>query len=476
MDIDAAALEHKFTLAGQGHVFRYLPELDPAQREALLAQAVAIDLDELNGLFASLVGIVEAPAADRFDKLRPAPCIARPEHGGDNSLWQQASDCGDSALRDGTVAAFTVAGGQGTRLGFDGPKGTFPVTPVRKASLFQVFAEKIRAASGRYGTAIPWYIMTSRMNHDSTVDFFSRHDYFGLNPADVFLFPQGLMPAIDFAGHILMEDRGAIAMSPDGHGGSLRALVRSGALEDMRRRGIRTISYFQVDNPLVRCIDPAFIGHHLLSGGEMTSKMVPKSSPDEKVGHFCISEGTLQVVEYSDMPESLTHAREADGSLRFKAGSIALHVLGVDFVERVGGESGFSLPFHRADKKIPCLDSEGNRIKPESPNGVKFEMFVFDALPLAHDPVVIETLREEDFSPVKNPDGVDSVESCQRDQLRQYARWARAAGADLEVDAHGVPVFKFEISPLYADSEAALVSRWQGTRPLPALAEGVVLT
>jgi UDP-N-acetylglucosamine/UDP-N-acetylgalactosamine diphosphorylase len=289
-------------------------------------------------------------------------------------------------------------------------------------------------------------------------------------------FSQGRMPAVDLDGRILLESPSTVAMSPDGHGGSLRALVRSGAIDRMQRAGIEVISYFQVDNPLVQVIDPAFIGFHLEHGSEMSSKMIPKAYPLEKVGHFCVQDGRMLVVEYSDMPAAMQEERTPAGELRFVAGSIAIHIFDVGFVERLGsGSAGARLPFHRAVKKIPTVDAAGNPVNPAGPNGIKFEMFVFDALPFARNPVVIETLREDDFSPVKNATGTDSAETCRADQLRQWTRWLKAAGVELETDTTGLPGIVFEVSPLFADSEAAFVERWQALAVKPSITEGTVL-
>jgi UDP-N-acetylglucosamine/UDP-N-acetylgalactosamine diphosphorylase len=392
------------------------------------------------------------------------------------SGWADARAAGEAALRAGQVAAFTVAGGQGTRLGFDGPKGTFPVTPVKHKTLFQVFAEKIRAASLRYGRAIHWFIMTSHVNHAATEAFFVENKFFGLPPDQVHLFRQGRMPAGGFDGKILLETKSSIAMSPDGHGGSLRALERGGALDLMEREGIRALSYFQVDNPLVRIIDPAFIGWHFLKKSELSSKLLPKAYAEEKVGHFCVQRGRHVVVEYSDLPVETQRETNADGSLRFNGGSIAIHIFGTNFIRRMAsGGGGLSLPFHRADKKIPCVDADGNLSKPTKPNGVKFELFVFDALPFAKNPVIIETRREDDFSPVKNPEGVDSAASCRRDLLKQYARWLLANGATVPLDSDKVPLVDIEVSPLFGYDEATFAESWRQLVPKPEVTAGLYL-
>lgn len=467
--------KERFTSAGQAQVFAHADRLDEAGQAKLVADTTEINLSEVQELVETIVKGKSTEEVS-FDGLEPAPYIAHPKNNGDADLWNDASEIGEAALRAGKVAAFTVAGGQGTRLGYDGPKGTFPVTPVSGKTLFAVFAEKIQAAGLRYGVEIPWFIMTSIINHEATVAAFEEADYFGLSRDQVMFFSQGRMPAVDFDGNILLQSPSSVAMSPDGHGGSLRALVRSGAIERMKKAGIEAISYFQVDNPLVQFIDPAFIGFHLKHASEMSSKMIPKAYPGEKVGHFCQQGDSMCVVEYSDMPMEMQEQRNEKGELRFIAGSIAIHILSVDFVERLGGgESDIKLPFHKAVKKIKTVDSEGNVVAPEEPNGIKFEMFVFDALPFAANPVVIETLREDDFSPVKNRSGVDSAETCRNDQLRQWVRWLKAAGEELETDSNGVPAITFEVSPLFADSEAAFVEKWNSLDPKPAIQNNSIL-
>lgn len=465
----------RFEQGGQGHVFAFWNELSEEQRERLCTDTAAIDLEEIDELVRKLIN-GQGEEGVSLEGLEPAPYISHPAHGGDADEWRQAVQTGAAAIRAGKVAAFTVAGGQGTRLGYDGPKGTFPVTPVTGKPLFGVFAEKLLAAGRRYDVEIPWFIMTSTINHEATVQAFEDADYYGLRPEQVMFFSQGRMPAVDLSGRILLEDKDSVAMSPDGHGGSLRALCRSGAVERMKELGVEAISYFQVDNPLVHCVDPAFIGFHFEHGSEMSSKMIPKAYPEEKVGHFCAQDGRTIVVEYSDMPASLQEERDENGELRFIAGSIAIHVLSVGFVERIGGgQSDARLPFHRADKKIKTVDAQGRPVSPSEPNGVKFEMFVFDALPFARNPVIIETLRADDFSPVKNATGKDSAETSREDQLRQWARWLKAAGEDLEVDESGLPEITFEISPLFADSEEAFTAKWKSLEQKPVVEEGTVL-
>ena len=461
--------------AGQGQVFAFWESLDAAARAELAAQAAEVDLAEVERLNRTLV-FKAAGGGANLDGLAPAPCIMLPEHGGDAAQWAAATARGADALRAGRVAAFTVAGGQGTRLGYDGPKGTFAVTPLKAKTLFQVFAEKIKATGLRYGRPLHWFIMTSHANHAQTESFFVENKFFGLDKGRVHFFRQGRMPAVSYDGKILLESKGSLALSPDGHGGSLRALHRSGALDLMKSEGVDTLSYFQVDNPLVRCVDPAFIGFHLGAGSEMSSKMVPKAYPEEKVGHFCLQDGKIVVVEYSDMPLCMQRETNADGSLRYGAGSIAIHVIDREFARRMaaGGED-VALPFHRADKKIVTVDAAGNAVKPGAANGVKFEMFVFDAIPFARNSIVIETARADDFSPVKNAEGLDSPKTCREDQMRQFARWLKGAGAVVETDPTGLPKAKIEVSPLFGYDAATFAERWAALPAKPAVTDGLYL-
>ena len=479
-------LIESYQRAGQGHVFAFFDQLSATEQQRLLEDAGEIDLDEISQLTDTLLK-KNAAAAINLNGLEPAPYEPLPENGGDAAAWAAAKKTGEDALRAGRVAAFTVAGGQGTRLGYDGPKGTFPVTPVKQKTLFQVFAEKIEAAGVRYGKPLHWFIMTSHQNHAATEAFFQEKKYFGLEKSRVHFFRQGRMPAVNFEGKILLETRGTIALSPDGHGGSLRALERSGALDLMEREGIDTLSYFQVDNPLVRCIDPTFLGWHISKGSEMSSKMVPKAYPEEKLGHFCAQNGELVVIEYSDLPMEMQRETDASGKLRYIAGSIAIHILDREFVRRMAkatgaagakaaaANEGATLPFHRADKKVATVDSAGNAVKPEKPNAVKFEMFVFDALPFAKNPVVIETRRSDDFSPVKNAEGLDSPKTSRDDQLRQFARWLKANDAPITTNTSGLPDVTIEVSPLFGYDEDSFADSWKKLAAKPQLRNGLYI-
>lgn len=455
---DAAALE----ALGQGHLLRHAASLSGASRDRFLNELGAFDPAELAPLIETYVrgdGALPTPS-----RLEPADVV-----GLHDPARQPARHTGEALIRAGKVACFTVAGGQGSRLGYDGPKGCFPTSCVTDKPLFQIFAEGIAGAQNRYGVTIPWYIMTSPLNHEATVSFFAQHAHFGLDPAAVRFFPQGVMPSFDKStARMLLAEPGVLATNPDGHGGAFRALRVSGALEDMQRRGVEHLSYFQVDNPHARPVDPVFLGLHASSpdsSGQFSSKMVAKAAWDEKVGVFCKADGRTQVIEYSDLPVDLARQTDAAGKLRFIAGSIAIHAIGVRFIDQVSGDPDFALPFHRAVKKVPFFDPDsGRHVEPSEPNGIKLERFVFDAIPMAEQSIVVETDRVEEFAPVKNATGTDSIVSSKQLQTERAARWLAACGVQVPRRPDGIVDAVIEISPLTAQDpeqlrEAALPAR-----------------
>ncbi len=445
-----ADLSRRSRTAGQDHLLHFWPELDYSQRRELLDDLERIDFAVVPALIEQYVR--GRPPPVRLERLEPAPRIPAADRFNPDAETRAGLARGEELLRAGRVAAMVVAGGQGTRLGYDGPKGCLPVTPVRNKPLFQLFAEQLLVAGRRFGRPVRWYIMTSPTNDAETRDFFRSRRFFGLDAQQVIFFQQGVMPAFAPDGRILLDQKHRVALAPDGHGGSLLAMASRGVLADMAARGIDCISYFQVDNPLVHCVDPLFIGLHDLHASEMSSKCVPKADDRERVGNFVLAGGRLHVIEYSDLPDDLAEARNADGSRRFDAASPAIHVLSRRFIERLTADPArFALPWHRAEKKVACVNlASGRRTEPDEPNGVKLEAFIFDALPLAERTLLLETRREEEFSPVKNATGEDSLETSRRDQVRRAARWLEQAGVRVPRGTDGEPAVPIEISPLRA--------------------------
>ena len=448
MDFEAIRTEAEHR--GQDHLFAFWDDLNERQRCELLGDVARIDFDTLDRLIPTHVKF--SPSAGL--EGTPEPADALPAHPGasQQARYAEAWALGRQHLAQGKVAALVVAGGQGTRLGFDRPKGEFAISPVMNKPLFQLFAEAILATGKRYGRRVPWYVMTGPTTDEQTRRYFAERDFFGLDPEDVFFFCQGVMPAIGRDGRILLDRKYRVSLSPDGHGGCLLALSTSGALRDMHRRGIEVVSYFQVDNPLVSPIDPLFIGMHGSTGAEMSAIAVPKADDLERVGNFARINGRLRVIEYSDLPDELARARNPDGTRKFDDGSIAVHTFSRLFLERlIGGEGSIALPWHRAEKRVACVDvASGKRIVPDRPNAVKLELFVFDALPLARRTTVLRQDRGECFSPVKNAEGVDSPETARRDMSRRAARWLEACGVEVPRRPDGEADGVFEISPTLA--------------------------
>ena len=468
------ALKTRFVKAGQAHVFDFYEDLEEQEKSILIKQLRSVNLEVLEAQIISHISEVKDDPDSSYneDTLKPSSYIQLPENGGSMEAWESAQIEGERAIRSGRLAAFTVAGGQGTRLGFDGPKGILPVSIISKKSFFEVFADKIMRANQRYDISIPWFIMTSEINHRATIDAFEANNYFGLKKDLVSFFPQSLFPAVDFDGKIIMEAKNSIARSPNGHGGAFKALVESGAVEKMKKLGVDVISYFQIDNPLIPCIDPIFIGFHLSEKSELSSKMIPKAYPLEKVGTFCEYKGKDIVIEYSDMPKEIQEKVDSNGEILYRSGSVAIHLFDRNFVEFLGGFSNEdSLPYHKAIKKIPYLDRSGINQVPEKENGIKFEMFVFDALAKASKTIIIEGLRNDNFSPVKNTKGVDSLDTCHKDQMEQSIRWLEACGVFLD-NKEGKAI---EINYRFAMDKEDFIYQWSRLKNKPSLKDGTII-
>ena len=439
------------TKHGQQHLLAHWGKLTPDEREQLEEQIRSVDFAQLEKLRTGESKGVDWGALAARAKSPPAVRIGKPfEYSA-----AAAKARGEQALRAGEVGAVLVAGGQGTRLGFDQPKGMFPIGPVSKSTLFQILFEKLIAVGRRYGVRIPLFLMTSPATHDETVAYLAAIDRFGLPAEDLVILCQGTMPAVDKqTGKLLLAEPGALALSPDGHGGLPAALARSPAAAIIRDRRLKHLFYFQVDNPLVTMCDPEFLGYHLLTGSEASTQVVAKQDPAERVGVLAEIDGRTQIIEYSDLPADHAARREADGSLALWAGNTAVHVFDADFLLRMTAEAG-GLPFHIAHKKVPYIGEAGQLVEPQQPNALKFEKFIFDLLPAAKKTLVVEVTPAEAFAPVKNAAGskTDSPETVQAAISTLAARQLKSLGATIDDGA------VVEISPLLASDEAVLAQR-----------------
>lgn len=433
---------------GQEHLLAFWARLDDGQRRGLLEQIQTLDFDAIRAM-RQMLGARQRGV--HHGAIEPAPVwsLSPKER-------RVASVAGEAALRAGQVGVLLVAGGQGTRLGFDGPKGAFPIAPITNATLFAIHARKILALERKYGAPVPFYIMTSRENDGPTRAFFRQHDNFGLDGERVLFFIQGMWPALDDHGRIVLDRPDHIFMSPDGHGGILAALRANGMLEDMTRRGLTTLFYFQVDNPLVEVAEPAFIGAHLQRQADISLKVCAKRDAEEGLGVPVVADGRTMMVEYTELTRDQKHAKGPDGRLTFLFGSVAIHAFSLAFLKR---EAAHALPLHLAHKKVPQCDAQGVVVKPAAPNAFKFEKFIFDVLPHAARALCVAFAREDEFSPIKNATGADSPDTARRDMMLKFARWMEACGIEVPRDAQRLPAHKIEIDPCYALGPADLKAR-----------------
>jgi UDP-N-acetylglucosamine/UDP-N-acetylgalactosamine diphosphorylase len=445
-----ADLRQRLHQNGQPHVVAGWDRLDDKEQRGLLEQLRALDLELLRRLYQQRDQTFSLPAPD---KIQPAPITQlTAAHARERAL-------GEEALGRGEVAVLMVAGGQGSRLGSDQPKGMFPIGPVSNHSLFQIHAEKVQALWRRHGGPVPFLIMTSPATHAETVRFFAEHRWFGLPPDEVFFFQQGTMPALDHAtGQLLFEAPGRLFLSPNGHGGTLTALADGGLLGRLRRHGVEHLFYFQVDNPLVKIADPLFLGHHIAERAEVSSKVVPKDGPADRLGNLVVVDGRCTMIEYSDLPENLARESDDQGNLRLGAGSPAIHIFDMAFLERVA-RGGARMPYHVARKKVAHVDAVGNAATPDRENALKFELFIFDVLPLAARWTAVETSRREEFAPLKNATGADSPERVRQAISDLAGDWLAQAGVDVPRRPDDSVAVPLEISPLYALDAEELKAR-----------------
>ncbi len=423
----------------QAHVLAFWDKITPPQQKKLLDQIATLDFTAIGRMQQMLAekSNAPAPAAD----FTPAPVEVL-----EGNARKEAFTAGEELIRAGKVGILVVAGGQGSRLGFEGPKGCYPIGPVTNKTLFYFHTRKIAALARQYRVSIPFYIMTSDTNDAATRHHFAENNYFGMNPDDVFFFIQGMWPALTDDGKIILDAPDHIFMSPDGHGGTLSALDASGALADMKRRGIDYIFFFQVDNPLINIAAPAFIGLHHKKGAEVSVKVCKKRDANEGVGNVVLRSGRYAMVEYTELTPEQKNQRKPDGTLYFSHGSVAIHIFNRAFLEK---EAAGNLPLHIAHKKIPYCTPDGRIVKPDTNNGYKFEKFIFDVLPDASIVMNQEFERNEEFSPVKNAEGDDSPATTKRDMQLKWARWFAAAGIEIPL-RDGAPAIPLEIDPCYA--------------------------
>lgn len=383
---------------GQSHVMRGFDDLTEEQQKGLLAQIEAVDW--------KVIELAGKQSKIPLGELSPLGAVEVSEIEKREGEFREA---GLTAIREGKVAALLLAGGMGTRLGLDKPKGELNVGINRTLYIFQCLINNLMDVTREAGATVPLYIMTSEKNNDETIRFFEEHDYFGYPKEDVAFFVQEMAAAVDFDGKLLLEAPGRLATSPNGNGGWFSSLVKAGLLSDIHQRGVEWINIFAVDNVLQQIADPLFIGATILNGKVSGSKVVRKVDAYEKMGVLCLEDGRPSVVEYYEMSKDMAESTDETGNLRYAFGVILNYLFRVDKLEEIVERE---LPVHVVEKKIPYLAEDGTLVKPEEPNGYKFETLVVDMIRMMDNNLPFEVVREREFAPIKNLHGVDSLDSA----------------------------------------------------------------
>ncbi|KAL9601788.1 MAG: hypothetical protein Q9219_002278 [cf. Caloplaca sp. 3 TL-2023] len=477
-------LQDKYTKAGQEQVFAFYNELSTAEKAGLFERLKSFEPNYINEIAQKALHPPPKTNQDHEATLEPLPDTSTASildsKTEDIQSWYTS---GLELVSKGQVAVVLMAGGQGTRLGSTDPKGCFNIGLPSQKSLFQIQAERIwkvqqlaEKESGKKDIAIPWYVMTSGPTRRPTERFFDDHNYFGLNKDNVLIFEQGVLPCISNDGKILLESKAKVAVAPDGNGGLYQALLTSNVRTDMRKRGIQHIHAYCVDNCLVKVADPVFIGFAASKDVDIATKVVRKRNAKEPVGLILRKNGKPDVVEYSEIDNATAEAKDPNKPdlLKFRAANIVNHYYSFRFLETIE-DWVHQLPHHVARKKIPCMDIEkAEAIKPEKPNGVKLEQFVFDVFPLTSLErfACMEVKREDEFSPLKNAKGTgeDDPDTSKQDILNQGRKWIQNVGGIVESESAPEET-GVEISPLVSYGGESLEFLQTRTIKAPAVIE-----
>lgn len=397
MDLQTA--KKKLSEYGQEHLLKYYDELSDASKEKLLTEIEETDM--------SVISYIEGGSAStNRGKITPIECMELPEIKENEEKFRKL---GLEAIKKGEVGAVLLAGGMGTRLGSDNPKGMYNIGLTKEVFIFQRLIENLMDVVNEAGAFVPLYIMTSDKNNDSTIYFLAQHEFFGYNPDYIHFFKQDMAPATDYNGKIYLEAKDKLSTSPNGNAGWYSSMVKAGLDKQARESGIKWINIFAVDNVLQRIADPVFVGAVIDGGYVSGAKVVKKAARDEKIGAMCLEDGRPSIVEYYEMTDELMDAKNDKGDPAYNFGVILNYLFGMDELDRI---SKNKLPMHVVEKKIPYMDEKGSTVKPEEPNGYKFEQLVLDMVHEMSSCLPFEVVREKEFAPIKNKTGIDSVESA----------------------------------------------------------------
>ena len=388
----------------QEHIIRLLEKLDEDKKQALVEQISKIDFHQLKELYDNTKKEIEI----KENKIEPLPYLDKKKLSEEQK--EKFQRLGEAILEKGEYAVVTMAGGQGTRLGHSGPKGTFKLDVYGKGKyLFEILAENLKEANQKYGKIIPWYIMTSKQNNDETIEFMEKHNYFGYDKDSVRFFAQSELPLLDVNGKLLVGKDMKIKEASDGNGGTYSSLRASGCLAEMKEKGIKWVFIGGVDNALLKMADTILLGMAIDKKVQIASKSIVKANPHERVGVFAKMNGHPKVIEYSEMPEKMAEEVDSDGELKYGEAHIMCNLYTIEAIEKISKET---LIYHSAFKKNAYIDKEGKEVIPTEPNSFKFESFIFDAFELFDDIAILRGKREDDFAPVKNREGVDSPKTA----------------------------------------------------------------
>jgi similar to UDP-N-acetylglucosamine pyrophosphorylase len=399
-------VEKKLKKAGQEHLLKYYERItDDKKKENFLNSILTIDFDAINEIYLDS----KKNITNKDFVIEPIKFIDKEKI--DEKEYVEYEKLGKDIIKSGKLAVVTMAGGQGTRLGHTGPKGTFDLGLESHKSIFEILCDTLKSENERYGVSVPWYIMTSDENNSETVEFFEKHNYFGYNKGDIFFFTQSKLPMVDTNGKCLIDEKGNIKEAADGHGGIFKSILKSGALYDMQSRGIEWVFIGGVDNVLVKPVDPVLIGLSIKDNVDAAGKSIIKANPHEKVGIFCKRNGRPSVIEYSEISDELAEERLENGELKYAESHILCNLFSLNAINKI---ASIDLPYHVAFKKAKYIDCDGNLIVSEKPNAYKFESFIFDAFEKLDDLVVLRVKRENEFAPVKNAEGEDSPDTARK--------------------------------------------------------------
>lgn len=403
-------LKNKVTEYGQAHIMASYDRVSEELKKKLAEQIERIDFKKVNELFEQ----TKEEVSFENDVIEPISYIEKAKLSEED--YNKYLKLGEEAIKTGKYSVVTMAGGQGTRLGHSGPKGTFDIGLDSHKSIFEILTDSIKADSQKYGVMIPWYIMTSKENNDATVAFFEDNNYFGYDKNYVKFFQQGKLPMCDESGKILINEEGIIKEASDGHGGIFQSMKNGKVTQDMKEKGVEWAFIGPVDNVLVKMVDPVLLGIMIDKRAPAGGKSVVKANPSEKVGVFCKRNGKPGVVEYTEISQEMSERVDENGELVFGESHINCNMFSVDAINEVADKS---LPYHIAHKKASYLDENGNLVVPEKPNAYKFESFIFDAFDMLSDMAILRVKREEEFAPVKNAEGTDSPATA-RELYKKY--------------------------------------------------------